>query len=259
MQPHLDQTPPDGDFVAYIESLSSQVKPLPPVVLPAATAAPSRPHAAAAASQSLTKDLTPALQDIVAEVFKRRNAETRQTAVDKLDEIKRERAQKEPFTEPRDAWEARWQPVFQLVNQHRWLLIAIVFFAYAALSISKLVLLPLLGIGEATATYEMFGTEDLDEPLMWAFLISSAVLLAVLLLRLYHFTRQASEQHEAAPELFWFVIAALALFEWFMSSSSDVGSLLFWVSLVLGSISGALWRVVRGVRRGVLLMSNLRS
>jgi hypothetical protein len=247
MQTHLDHTPPDGDFVAYIESLSSHVKPPTP-------ASPSNPH---------VQDLSPSVQDIVNEVFKRRPTASTQSAVDKLDEIQRERQGSDPFTEPQDAWEARWQPVFQLVNAHRWLLLALVFFAYTLISISKRLLLPLLGLADAGDSYELFGMDDLDAPLMGLFFIISAAVFGYLMFRLNRLARQASLQHAASPQLFWIVLAALAMFEWMMSSSSHIGSVFFWLSLVLGTVNGALWRVVRGLRRGYLLlrvlMSDLRS
>jgi hypothetical protein len=296
MQKTLDNTPADGDFARYVETLSHRLMPAKLNVLSPGeqarggdlmnsgasdvstydqlsatnTSAAASSKASSIASMNaplrvvkpapqstrvLTEALPSPVQQVVADVFKKRNAEARLTAVEKLDAMKNSQ-RTEPFTEPRDAWEARWQPLFELVNQNRWLIIGAVFVVAITLDLLSTVFSQSFGVTLSTHTV-LFDLFDMDSTELTAGAVISGGLSGYLLWRLYMLAQHASAQHEDSPTLFWGLLVALALIEFALTRSNSFGfSLLLWLALAFGGISGGLWRIARGLHRAGLLFTN---
>ncbi len=278
MHTSLDNTPDDGDFARYVDSLSQRLLPDKLGVLSPGEQSRSGGLASDAVNdrasyaelsainavrnapkpmvQPANKLIAPnSVEKIVGDVFKKRNAEARLTRIEKLDAIKNSQ-RKEPFSQPRDAWEARWQPVFELVNQHRWLIIATVFALTATLDLLSTVLAQEYGftIAKHTILFDLF---DMDSTELITAAAVSGGLCGFLLWKLYALAEAASLEHADSPAIFWSLLAALALVEFALSSSSDLGfGALFWVALAFGGISGGLWRIVRGLHRAGMLFTN---
>jgi hypothetical protein len=291
MHKPLDNTPTDGDFARYVETLSQRLMPAKFNVLSPGeqarggdlmnseasvvstydqlsatnTSAMASSKASSIASMNAplrvikpvlqsTAALPSPVKQVVADVFKKRNAQARLSTVDKLNAIKNSQ-RTEPFTEPRDKWEARWQPLFELVNQNRWLIIGTVFVMAVTLDLLSTVLAQSFGVTLSTHTV-LFDLFDMDSTELIAGAVVSGGLSGYLLWRLYALAQTASNEHADSPALFWSLLGGLALLEFILSRSSNYGfSLLFWVALAFGGISGGLWRLVRGVRRTALQLS----
>jgi hypothetical protein len=294
MHKPLDNTPADGDFARYVETLSHRLMPAKLNLLSpgeqarggdlmnseastvstydqlsatntsanassraSSIASMNAPlHAAKPALQSAsTAALTSPVKQVVADVFKKRNAEARQSTVDKLNAIKNSQ-RSEPFTEPLDKWEARWQPLFELVNQNRWLIIGAVFVVAITLDLLSTVFAQSFGVTLSTHTV-LFDLFDMDSTELTAGAVISGGLSGYLLWRLYILAQKASAQHEDSPALFWGLLVALALIEFVLSRSNSFGlGLLFWLALAFGGISGGLWRIARGLHRAGMLFTN---
>jgi hypothetical protein len=299
MQKPLDNTPADGDFARYVETLSQRLMPAKLNVLSPGeqarggdlmnseandlstydqlsatnTSANASSRASSIASMNtpvrastfsapkpLLQNINAAtlsnpVKQVVADVFKKRNAEARLSTVDKLNAIKNSQ-RNEPFTEPRDKWEARWQPLFELVNQNRWLIIGAVFVVAITLDLLSTVFAQSFGVTLSTHTV-LFDLFDMDSTELTAGAVISGGLSGYLLWRLYMLAQKASAQHEDSPALFWSLLVALALIEFVLSRSNSFGfSLLFWLALAFGGISGGLWRIVRGLHRAGMLFTN---
>lgn len=294
MHKPLDNTPADGDFARYVETLSQRLMPAKFNVLSPGeqarggdlmnseandlstydqlsatnTSAMASSKASSIASMNAplrvsklplqntnTAALPSPVKQVVADVFKKRNAEARLSTVDKLNAIKNSQ-RAEPFTEPRDKWEARWQPLFELVNQNRWLIIGTVFVVAITLDLLSTVLAQSFGVTLSTHTV-LFDLFDMDSTELIAGAVVSGGLSGYLLWRLYALAQTASNEHADSPALFWSLLGGLALLEFILSRSSNYGfSLLFWVALAFGGISGGLWRLVRGLHRAGMLFTN---
>jgi hypothetical protein len=292
MHKPLDNTPADGDFARYVETLSHRLMPAKLNLLSPGeqarggdlmndqakdvstydqlsatnTSANASSRASSIASMNAplrvnkpmlqsTAALPSPVKQVVADVFKKRNAEARQSTVDKLNAIKNSQ-RTEPFTEPRDKWEARWQPLFELVNQNRWLIIGAVFVVAITLDLLSTVFAQSFGATLSTHTV-LFDLFDMDSTELTAGAVISGGLSGYLLWRLYMLAQKASAQHEDSPALFWSLLVALALIEFVLSRSNSFGlGLLFWLALAFGGISGGLWRIARGLHRAGLLFTN---
>jgi hypothetical protein len=155
---------------------------------------------------------------------------------------------------PRDEWEARWQPVFKLVNDQRWSIAGgMIGFGIAALAL-------VIALGQLTDPYgtvlprllRVFDIDSIDTEVLLLIAIGAGALSYFAIARTYRALRAVGEK-TFSPKAFWAVVAILVAAEVIFAFSRDsVGSFFFWIIIAYGGLTGGLWRIIRWFRSLVL-------
>jgi hypothetical protein len=155
---------------------------------------------------------------------------------------------------PRDEWEARWQPVFKLVNEQRWSIAGgMIGFGIAALAL----LLALGQLADPGGTVlprilRRFDIDSIDTEVLLLIAIGAGALSYFAVARTYRALRTAGET-TFSPNAFWAVVSALVAAEVIFAFSRDsAGSFFFWIIIAYGGLTGGLWRIIRWLRHEVV-------
>jgi hypothetical protein len=158
----------------------------------------------------------------------------------------------EPWTAPHDEWEARWQPVFKLVNEQRWTIAGgMIGFGIAAIALIAILQQMFDPSTQLPRVLRIFDLDTVSTQILLLIMIAAGALSFLALTRTYRALRMAGEQ-SLSPRIFWAVVGALVALEVMFSFSRDsIGSLVFWIIIAYGGLTGGLWRVVRWLRREI--------
>jgi hypothetical protein len=155
---------------------------------------------------------------------------------------------------PRDEWEARWQPVFKLVNEQRWSIAGgMIGFGIAAVAL----LLALGQLADPGGTVlprilRRFDIDSIDTEVLLLIAIGAGALSYFAVARTYRALRTAGET-TFSPNAFWAVVLALVAAEVIFAFSRDsIGSFFFWIIIAYGGLTGGLWRIIRWLRHEVV-------